>query len=383
MTNEGVTARTFARKHHQEAIGMLRELASIGAPTRHEQARAEWVRNWIAAQTNGQADVRIDSATNVIWHIPAGRKQDDDGALAISAHTDVVFDDEKHDVREEDGRMHAPGVGDDTANLVVMLLCARDLWQQRSLLIRDVFAVANSCEEGLGNLDGSKAFYAQEGSRVDEHVAFDCYLGEAVNGAVGSHRWRMSVQCAGGHSYFDFGAPNAIKEISTLISDFYALDRPEDTTVNVGCVEGGTTVNAIAAYASALLEYRSPNENDLAIMRKRLESLVARHEREGVTVELEVLGIRPGAGKVDAIRQQALLARALGAMRLTCGMDAKPESASTDANIPLSLGIPAICVGAVSGAGMHTRGEWIDIASLEDGLAFAHQLVWGEALLTH
>ena len=385
-------ARAFARERHAEATEMLRELAAIGAPTRHEQARADWVCEWVFAQTGGEADVAIDDALNVVWHIPAPthglapshdpaptRDSATDGALVISAHTDVVFDDERHVVREEAGRMYAPGVGDDTANLVVMLLVARDLWLSRSHLERDVIAVANSCEEGLGNLDGTKALYEREADRVGEHVAFDVHLGEVVGLAVGSHRWRLGVSCAGGHSYFDFGAPNAILELSRLIEGLYDLERGASTTVNVGRIEGGTTVNAIAASASALVEYRSTSEAELAAMRSGLESLVEAAMRPGVDVMLEEIGVRPGAAGVDERAQRALVSRALAAYRATCDETVEPESASTDANVPLSLGIPAICVGTVAGEGMHTRGEWVDLASLGRGLALAHLLVYGEA----
>ena len=384
MTAKGQPARTWAKSNHQEALDMLRELAAIGAPTRHEEKRAAWVYAWIMQQTGAAADVQLDDNANVIWHIrPTERlsREARSNALVISAHTDVVFDDKSFEVREHDGRMYAPGIGDDTANLIVMLLCARDLARNRSKLSRDVYVVANVCEEGLGNLDGTKAVYEQLGHTVGEHVAFDCYLGEAINGAVGSHRWRVTVTCEGGHSYFDFGKPNAIHEMSKLLCDFYKLSRPEGMTVNAGVVEGGTTVNAIAAEASALLEYRSPNNRDLAIMQRKFEKLIAAHNSKNTSIGIELVGARPGAGHVDPDLKEALLARTRAAMRVACEQVAQPEAASTDVNVPLSRGIPAICVGAVSGAGMHTREEWIDMASVEHGLAFAWQLLWLEATL--
>lgn len=371
--------RDYARTVFAEETELLCTLAQIPAPSGKEEQRAAYVLSWL--RNAGATRVEVDVQNNVLCWVSESPGA---GVEVFSAHTDVVFDDlTPLPLREEDGRMYAPGVGDDTANLVGLLTGTRwllahpELTQGRSILV-----VANSCEEGLGNLRGTRALYERYGSRIASHVVFDTTLGNVVREAVGSVRWRVSCDGPGGHSFKAFGAPNAIVELSRLICALDAMELPSAavTTRNVGTIEGGTTVNAIAAHAEMLFELRSMNDACLKEASVAFEQTVQAcgENVPGVRFGYEVVGERPASAIGDSPELDALVARACAATRAATGMDeVNIVPSSTDANIPLSRGIPAVCLGGVRGAGAHTRGEWIETASLEDGLVAVLSMLKG------
>lgn len=250
-------ARAYAREVYEEELELLRRLARIPAPSHHEERRAAFIREWLVEQGAPEDSVRIDEANNVILSL--GGEEHEECAV-FSAHTDVVFPDtDELPLHEDETRLYAPGVGDDTANLVGLLMAARFFIRHKLPLDRDILVVANSCEEGLGNLEGTRALFRALKRRVHEFTSFDLYLGMHVTSAVGSHRWRVRCTTEGGHSWENFGRDNAIEALCSFIEDLYAMELPKEakTTVNVGRFVGGTTVNSIAEEAAVLVEYRS------------------------------------------------------------------------------------------------------------------------------
>ena len=197
--------------------------------------------------------------------------------------------------------------------------------------------------------------------------------------AVGSERWQVSIRTPGGHSYACFGNANAIAEASGLISALYQQKVPVKagarTTYNVGLISGGTSVNTIAQDASFCYEYRSTDLDCLAEMRSRFLALTDAAGREDVTVTRQLIGQRPCANMADAASQEALLREAEQAATAVYGRAPVRVSSSTDANIPLSLGIPATCIGLYEGALAHTREEYVLLSTLNDGLKTALSLV--------
>ena len=364
-------ARTIAHETFDEQVALLRTLAQIPAPSGGEEQRVAFVASWLRAA--GATRVEVDAAKNVLCWVS---ETPDVGVEVFSAHTDVVFDDlAPLPLQEEGGRLYAPGVGDDTANLVNMMLVTRWLLAHPEVTTgRSILVVANSCEEGLGNLRGTRALYERYGTRIASHVVFDTTLGKIVNQAVGSVRWRVSVDGPGGHSFANFGRPNAIVALARIVCELDALELPTEatTTHNVGVIEGGTTVNSIAAHAEMLYDLRSISADCLQAMREKFERIVSAPQPEGITVMAEVIGERPSGDAVGLVGQDALVRRACAAYREAgrCA-DVYLAPSSTDANIPLSRGIPAVCVGTVRGQGAHTRGEWIELGSLTGGLAVA------------
>lgn len=374
---------TFARAEHEAEVRLLRRLARIPAPSGKEQLRARFVARWLAM--HGATDVEIGKSKSVVCYLGPSRTDPSSKLAVFAAHMDIVQPDTTELPEHEDPvrhRMWAPGIGDDTANLVALLSATRYLLAHHDALERathggerGILVVADSGEEGLGNLRGTRALFERFGNRIEEFTSFDLYLPQCISEAVGSERWRVRVTCQGGHSFQDFGRPNAIAVLSGIISDIYASLPPDDApcTYNVGKIVGGTSVNAIAADASALVEYRSTSQDDLALMRGRLESILAAHRdrARGIEVTRESIGLRPATGDVDQDALRAMTERNADIIRTITGEEPDLSPASTDANVPLSLGIRANTLGTVRGGLLHTRDEWVDTDSLTDGLAVA------------
>jgi acetylornithine deacetylase/succinyl-diaminopimelate desuccinylase-like protein len=362
------TVLAYAAASKEEELTLLRALGAIPAPTHHEERRARFVAQWLTEQ--GAANVEIDQANNVVCLLG---DRSAPSLVAFAAHTDIVHEGiEPITLTEKDGRLYAPGIGDDTANLVGLMMATKYLLAHPEALPAHtgVLVVANSCEEGLGNLAGTRAVFERYGTRIRSFTSFDLYMPQCIDTAVGSHRFRITLKTQGGHSYHDFGRPNAIAELSSLICDLYDLPLPDDSvTINVGRIEGGTTVNSIAAEATALFEYRSTSEDALQAMRALLKKTVAAHRQAGIEILVDIIGVRPGNGPVDPVSQRDLTERPLDVIRSLTGVEPDRSPASTDANVPLSLGIPATTIGAVTGGLLHTDDEWIEIASLARGLA--------------
>ena len=279
----------YAEESFDEACALLRTLGRIPAPTRQEERRAAFCRDWLLAQ--GAKDVEIDDAKNVICRLGP---QDGD-LIVFAAHTDVVFPDlEPLPLREENGILYAPGIGDDTANLVNLLFGAKYLLEHDLPKRVGFLIVANACEEGLGNLDGTKALFARYGRQIRAFWSFDCDMPACVWRAVGSHRYKISCKTVGGHSYGAFGAPNAIEILCRLVEKLYAVTPPqaEKTTYNVGRFEGGSTVNSIAQEASILYEFRSASQACLEEMERIFRRTVDECRGLGGELTVELLGAR-------------------------------------------------------------------------------------------
>ena len=351
-------------------------LARIPAPSHHEEKRAEFCRAWLEEQ--GAEGVYIDEALNVIY--PVGVKVGEPITVYM-AHSDVVFPDtEPLPLEIRDGRIYCPGIGDDTANVVALLMAAKYV-TEKGLKPKDggILFVVNSCEEGLGNLKGSRAIVSTFGDRINEFISLDGYPDEVINGAVGSKRYLIEIFTEGGHSYSHFGNRNAIAYMANLITDLYAIEIPKmdgvKTTFNVGEISGGTSVNTIAQYAKMLYEYRSSASDALEIMDEKFDEIIERYRNMGIEIKVTVVGERPSTGDVDKERMNRLSNRAAEAIKRHFGSTPMYEYASTDCNIPLSVGIPAICTGCVFGGGAHTREEYAEIDSLHPGLKLAFDLI--------
>lgn len=363
----------YARDHEEEQKELLRTLGRIPAPSRQEDQRAAFVRDWLLTQ--GAEDVTIDPAKNVVCKIGCGDRRD---LVVFAAHTDVVFPDiTPLPVEERDGRLYAPGIGDDTANLVNLLLCAKYLLQNKPKMKHGILIAANACEEGLGNLDGTKRLFADYGGRIKAFYSFDTYIPQCTYTAVGSCRYRITCKTAGGHSYSDWGNPNAIVILCALVAKLYQIEPPAGakTTYNVGRIEGGSTVNSIAQEASMLYEFRSTSQACLKEMETRFRAAVESCREQGGELTVELLGVRPGSGPVDRAVLAEYTRRTADIIQTFCGGEIDFSPQSTDSNIPLSLGIPANTVGTVLGGLAHTREEWVELSSLPVGLKIALSLV--------
>ena len=210
-------------------------------------------------------------------------------------------------------------------------------------------------------------------------ISFDVYADRVINKAVGSIRYKVEVFTEGGHSYENFGNRNAIKKISEIIDRLYEFVPLEDggkTTYNVGLIQGGTSVNTIAQQAEMLFEFRSDEKKDLNEAVAYFEKVLGDCRAEGLDVRYTVLGDRPcGSRELRSLGQKKLEEECRQIVAKWSEKEIPFISGSTDCNIPLSLGIPAVTVGLILGGKPHTREEWIDISSISAGLGIAADII--------
>ena len=356
-------------------IELAVQIQQIPAPTLHEGKRAEFLCKLFSNE--GLQDVSIDETGNVLARLPGEGQAK---PLIVSAHMDTVFPFET-DLRVTRGSevIRGPGLGDNSTGVAALFGLVWALRDRKISLPGDVWLVANIGEEGLGNLRGMKAIVTRFGADVHAYLVVEgLALGHVYHRAVGVKRYRAKVRTAGGHSWSDYGQPSAIHELSRLIVQLTSLNLPTHprTTMNVGKISGGTSVNVIAPEASFDLDLRSEGPESLAELISAVERLFHHGNKQGVTVDVEVIGQRP-AGEISANHPLVLLAK-------TClqeqGLDAGLISGSTDANVPLSKGYPAIVLGVTTGGSAHTVKEYINTAPVKQGIeqlvSFVSR-VWG------
>lgn len=363
----------FIESNKDEAIELLMTLGRIPAPSHHEDKRAAFCKKWF--ENEGCNEVWIDEAKNVVCKFNCDRYDD---ITVFMAHMDIVFDDtDELPMTREGNILRAPGIGDDTANLVNLMMGTRFLIQNKEKLHTGIMIVANTCEEGLGNLKGCKEIFNNYGDRIKEFYSFDGYMSQCTSVAVGSHRYRIQVIGEGGHSYLNFGNDNAIHIASQLITKLYEITPPDEekTTYNVGRIEGGSTVNSIAQEAVILYEYRSSSEKCLQIMQNKLNETIDSFRKQGKKINLEILGIRPGCGDGDKTELKKWTDNNISLIRNYYKEEMDLGPYSTDGNIPLSKNILANTIGTITGANAHKREEWIDLNSLPQGMGIVLSLI--------
>ena len=365
------SALRYLEDNHETLIALTRELCGICAPSNHEERRAEFCCRWL--KNLGTENVYIDEALNVI--LPIGCEGSDDITIFM-AHIDTVFPDtEPMPLREENGRLYCPGVGDDTVNVAMLMLIAKYLLEQRITPSHGIVFAMNSGEEGLGNLAGCKAIMRDFAPRVKAFLSLDDQSTHVCARAVGSARYRITAETRGGHSFADFGARNAVEVLSRLVCALYRQHVPRAagslTTYNVGVISGGTSVNAIAQRAEMLYEYRSNDAQCMAMMKEKLDTILRESTMPDAKVTLKLLGERPCGAAGDPPAQRALETRCIAALERYVGGKKPIGMGSTDCNIPLSLGIPSASFGMYRGGGAHTREEWMEPSSLYAGMKAA------------
>lgn len=364
---------SFIRENVRTNYDFLTTLGKIPAPSHNEDKRAAFCLEYM--KSLGAESVVIDAAKNVVCEIGCEGK---DQVIIFAAHTDIVFPDTEELPMTIDGdRIAAPGIGDDTGNLANLMAGLKYLLTFPGTSPYGIVVVANSCEEGLGNLDGTRQLVKTYRDRIKAFISFDGYAPQCCSRAVGSHRYKITIHAQGGHSYGSFGNTSAIKFAADVVERLYDQELPEGqkTTYNVGVIEGGTTVNTIPEKCVLLYEFRSESQDCLKFMADQLESIIAEFKESGMDIELETLGIRPGN---RAVPPEGLEEMTKAHAEILSGLLEGPldfNAYSTDANIPLSLGIPANTIGTIRGGGAHTYDEWIDFSFQETGMKIVISLM--------
>jgi acetylornithine deacetylase/succinyl-diaminopimelate desuccinylase-like protein len=339
-------------------------IQGIPAPTFHESERAKFVASAFAECALSQID--SDDLHNVYGLIPG---VDSSHALLITAHTDTVF--EAHTPLTprvlDNGTIIAPGLGDNSIGVAALISMAQMLTQQSITPPCDLWLVATTREEGMGDLGGMRAAFTRLRDRIGAVVNIEgLALGHVYNAGIAVRRLRITTQTDGGHSWLHFGQPSAIHalmQLGTRITRLRPPVRPR-TTYNIGMVEGGRSVNSIASYAEMLLDLRSEESGALLALEREVRQLVAEERSSGVEIGVEVIGDRP-AGRVAP--EHALVRAALTSLH-ALGIHPTLESGSTDGNIPLAAGCPTVTIGITRGGNAHRTDEYIETAPVITGL---------------
>jgi tripeptide aminopeptidase len=289
----------------------------------------------------------------------------------LSGHLDTVFPEGTDvTVRRQGTRISGPGIGDDCRGLAVVLAVARAFQGAGVRTDGTVIFAGTVGEEGPGNLRGVRHLFERElAGRIDYFITVDGAGLGISSRAVGSNRYRVTFSGPGGHSYGAFGMPNPIHALGRAIAGIAALQVPSDprTTFNVGVVEGGTSVNSIPYRASMDVDMRSESAQVLAVLDAGVQRIVTEaaaaenarwpESSARVTVKVDTIGIRPAGSQPDSA---AIVRAAFDAAR-ELGFPTRTVASSTDANIPISLGLPGIRIGGGGrGAGAHSLDEWYD-----------------------
>jgi tripeptide aminopeptidase len=339
------------------------QIQQTPAPTFHEQKRAQLVHDMFFAEAVD--DLCIDETGNVFARWPG---KGTGKPLIVSAHLDTVFPMETTlRISRGSDLIHGPGLGDNSlgvAALFGLLWSLRDRgFQPRG----DIWFVANVCEEGLGDLRGMKAVVDRFREDVRAYLVLEgLALGHVYHRAVGVKRYRVTAHTSGGHSWSDYGLPSAVHELARLVVELASLSLPTHprTTMNVGRISGGTSVNVIAPEATLDLDLRSEGQEALTALVSAVERLIQKANRPGVSMESQVIGQRP-AGEIAVSHPLVMLAREC---LHELGLEAGLISGSTDANIPLSKGYPAIVLGITTGGSAHTIHEYINTVPIAQGI---------------
>lgn len=350
----------------EQSLAELIELTEIPAPPFGEEARA--VRFAEMLRVAGLTDVRIDEVGNVIGRRPGTQG---DRRVAYAAHLDTVFPAETDVTVERDGnRFTAPGIGDNTRGLITVLEVLRALEHEGIETEADLLFIGNVGEEGLGDLRGVKHLFRDDAARIDSFVAVDGgNASRIVYGGVGSHRYRVTFMGPGGHSWGAFGLANPQHALGRAIALFdenataVTATGPR-TSYNVGRIGGGTSINSIPFEAWMEIDMRSGDQAKLddidAVMRDAVMTALeqenaGRLDGPALTVDIKRVGTRPAA-LGDA--SSPLVQRAMAATQ-ALGIDPSLQISSTDSNLPISRGIPAVTMsrGGRSG-GAHSLDEY-------------------------
>lgn len=362
-------------------------VAQIAAPTGEEHERSAWVAERFRAL--GLVDVEVDATGNAVGRRPGNEKLP---PVVVCAHLDTVFPRETRlAVRRDGPRLVGPGINDNGRGLAVMLALAEEIDGVCLTTRRPIEFVATTGEEGAGDLRGAKAYFAGRGSEAAAMIALDGAGDErVVTRALGSRRYHVSFVGAGGHSWSAYGTPNAVHAAGSAAARLASLRLPLEprTTLSVGRIGGGISVNSIPDHAWLEIDLRSTANE----MLDRYEQDIVREVRAACDEEnrRRALGTRPLSMAIRPIGSRPcgetapdhpLVRHALVSTRLV-GREPDLATASTDANVPISRGIPAIAIGAGGrGGDAHTAGEWFDNTDGVRGVGRALTIVYGATLI--
>lgn len=355
------------------------EVQQIPAPTFQEQARAQMIAERF--KRYGLQDVHTDEMFNVYGRWPGHNPAHP--ALLVSAHTDTVFPaDTDLSTRTEHERVYGPGLGDNSLGVAGLLALLELFHAHRLQPASTVWFVANSREEGLGDLGGIRAVWKSLGKQLGAAIVIEgMALGRIYHSGIAVRRLRIACHAPGGHSWLHFGQPSAIHGLIALgarIIDEHPPRHPR-TTFNIGLINGGHSVNSLATHAEMYLDLRSETPESLAQLEEHVRQHISAVQRDTLRFEIEVVGDRP-AGSIPV--EHPLVQLAAAALH---EIDYKPtfETGSTDANVLLANGLPTVTIGISHGGQAHRLDEYIETGPLAEGMWQLALLAWAAAEHLH
>lgn len=356
----GAVENATDREAVDDVVARTIQIAEVPAPSLDEADRAAVLAGWFAAE--GCTDISIDGVGNV-WALA---RPGDQPATVVCAHLDTVFSRSvTHGVQRTDDRLVGPSVGDDSVALAALSVLPRLLPTDSA---RAVWLLCSVGEEGFGNLLGARHAIDNPPVGIGAFIAIEGnYLGRIGATGIGSTRWRVRFMGPGGHSWERATAPSAVHAAGHAIAELDGLASAftERVAVNVGLVVGGEAINARAQTASFDLDLRAMNADVLRELASKARNILDAAVVPGLELEVEVLGDRP-AGATPA--DHHLVRAALDAYQAH-GIQCSLIASSTDANVAMAAGLPAIAVGVAFGEQEHTEAEWIDVSSIASGVA--------------
>lgn len=339
-------------------------IQQIPAPTFAEHHRAEFVASMMRAL--GLRDVMIDALANVYGCLPGAAS--DHAAVMLAAHTDTIFSSDTDLTLRRDGNLiYAPGLGDNSIGVSGMLGLVWALTQAKITPARDLWFVATTREEGLGDLGGMRAAFEQLKSQIDTVINLEgLAYGHVYHAGIAVRRLNITIATEGGHSWLHFGKPSAAHKLVELGARIASIHLPQQprTTYNIGMIRGGDAINAIASRAELWLDMRSEDKDALAKLERQVHAHIDAVKSSDVRITTELVGDRP-PGFIDP--SHPLVQGAVAALKCQ-GVRASLETGSTDGNVPLSFGVPTVTIGITRGGNAHRLDEYIDTEPVAAGM---------------
>lgn len=357
------TITSYIEKNADDFLHLLKEVTTVPAPTHSEDERRARLQSEIRTRTG--AEGRVDSTGNLVYTI-AGKRPE---LFVLTAHMDTVF---PHgtplEMHQSAGKICCPGVCDNSLGVCALVWLVDYIHKQNITPEYTTIVAFNTCEEGLGDLAGIRRLIDDlcETRNIHFHAAIEGgTLGRITTRTIGSARYKVTVKTPGGHSYKDYGTPNAIIEAAHIIDDLNNIDLSiwPGSTFNIGTITGGNSVNSIAGRAEFTLEFRYQNAGSQHKIKPAADRVISAYMEDEIHITTECVGERP-CGTL----KHHVAADLLKEIHREMGITTTTDPGSTDSNYPLSKGIPSLTLGISNAEKTHTPDECLETGPIQKGL---------------
>ncbi|MBQ8815587.1 MAG: M20/M25/M40 family metallo-hydrolase [Lachnospiraceae bacterium] len=360
----------YAKEKMQELIDLTCQITLIPAPSYHETERATFCKEWL--ENCGAKGIYIDESGNLIYPCFSGKSGK---WIVLSAHMDTVFDlDVPLEIRKDGDKLYCPGIGDDSANLAVLLLGTRWIMEHPPVDSEYGLMVVGTVAEEVGSVGVPPMIDRIGAENIHRFYSFDATYNRLYPDQVNIKSYTITVKTPGGHALGNFGMPNAIEELAKVLCmisqknlDYIKGNNLKRTTYNAGTIQGGEKRNIIAKEATLLLELRSDREEWCRVLEQNMWDALAYYRRENVSLTAETVGNQPRWSTVSDEVIEAMTKEHLEIMH-SLGLDPLVSKSGTDCRYPMHRGIPSVCLGLCMAGNPHSVEEYLIPDSLSSGL---------------